>query len=394
MPVTSTGFVADTLEQILADIEADERATLGPEVNTSSAAVLGQYNGIMADKLADINEVLEDLDNSRNPDTATGAALDAICALTGVVRLAATFSKVTLTVNLNAGVTLAIGRIVSVTGNPNVKFQTVAAVTNGGGSPAAFPVEAWATVTGPVFAAASTLTVIESPQTGWNSVTNAADTTIGHNLESDSDLRARRQATLQAAGSANAAAIRADLLAVANVEQAAVFENSSDITDVDGVPPHAFESVVEGGTNLDIATAIWGAKPIGIQPYGAITQLVVDYAGTSQPVKFSRPTTIPVYITVTLTKNPVSATTLPQYAGDAAVKAALVAYLDRFLLGQDLVRSQIFGQVGPISGVVDITAITLGIAPAPAGTANVVATPRQLLTTVTGNLVVNSSDAA
>lgn len=387
MPVTPTGFVADTAEQILAEIEADELAAFGPQVNTSSASVIGQYNGILADKLAEINEVLEDLDNSRNPDTATGAALDAACTVTGVVRLAATFSKTTLTVNLNAGVTLAIGRVVSVSGNPNVKFQTVAAVTNGGGSPASFPVEAWATVTGPVFAAAGALTVIESPQTGWNSVTNAADTSIGSNLESDSDLRARRQATLQAAGSANAAAIRADLLNATGVTQASVFENYTDVTDVDGVPPHAFECVVQGGTNAVVAQVLWDSKPIGIQTYGSVTQNVIDYAGVSQPVKFSRPTTIPVYITVTLTK------TAGAYAGDAAVKAALVLYLSNFLLGQDLIRSQIFGQVSPIAGVVDITALTLGTAPAPAGTANIPAAPRELLTTLTANIVVNSSDA-
>lgn len=388
MPVTPTGFVPDTLETILAEIEAAELAAFGPQVNTSSASVIGQYNGIMADKFAELNEVLEDLANSSNPDTATGAALDAICALTGVVRFAATYSKTTLTVNINAGVTLAIGRVVSVSGNPNVKFQTVAAVTNSGGSAASFPVEAWATVTGPVFAAAGALTVIESPQTGWNSVTNAADTSIGSNIESDSDLRARRQATLQAAGSANAAAIRADLLNTAGVSQAAVFENDTDTVNVDGVPAHAFESVVQGGANADIAQAIWDTKPIGIATHGSITESVADYSGTLQPVKFSRPTTIPIYITVTLTK--VAGVT---YAGDAAVKAALVLYLSRFLLGQDLIRSQIFGQVSPIAGVVDITAITLGTAPAPAGTANIVATPRQLLTTITANIVVNSSDA-
>lgn len=391
MPVTPTGFVADTLDDVKAELEAAERASFGAGINTSSASVLGEFNGIFGDKIAEINEVLEDLANSADPETATGAALDAICALTGVTRLPATYSKVTLTVNLNAGVTLAIGRVVSAVGNPSVKFQTVAAVTNSGGAPANFPVEAWATVTGPVFAAAAALTVIESPQTGWNSVTNALDTTvefpIGANIESDPDLRARRQATLQAAGSANAQAIRADLLAVTNVTQAAVFENSSEVTDPDGVPPHAFESVVQGGTDANIAQAIWDSKPIGIATHGSVTQNVTDYAGVLQPVKFSRPTTVPIYITVTLTK------TAASYAGDAAVKAALVLYLSNFLLGQDLIRSQIFGQVTPIAGVVDITALTLGTAPSPAGTANIVATSRQLLTTITANIVVNSSDA-
>lgn len=378
MPVTPTGFEVQTTDDFELLLEQAEQAAFGNGINTSSSSIFGQINGIMADKFSEISEALQDLSNSFNPETATGSALDAICAITGVIRLAATYSKVTLTVNLNAGVTLSTGRIVSVVGNPSVKFTTVAAVTNSGGSPANFTVEAWATVTGPVFAAAASLTVIETPVTGWNSVTNVLDATLGTNLETDSALRIRRQATLQASGSANAQAIRADVLEVSGVTQAAVFENSTDVTNVDGVPPHAFEVVAQGGTNLDIANAIWGSKPIGIGTHGTITQNITDYTGTVQSVKFSRPTDVPIYVSVSISVD-------GTYAGDAAVKAAIAQYFAGFLLGQDVVTALMYSVLFAVQGVTDVQYIRIGTAPAPTLSNNIVIAPRQLASNLTTN---------
>lgn len=381
MPVTPTGFEVQTTDDFELLLQQAEQAAFGAGVNTSSSSVFGQFNGIMADQFSEMSEVLLDLSNSFNPETATGAALDAICAITGVVRLAATYSKVTLTVSLNAGVTLPIGRIVSAAGNPSVKFTTVASVTNGGGSPANFPVEAWGLVTGPVFAAAGALTVIDTPVTGWTAVTNALDATLGTNLETDSALRIRRQLTLQATGSANAQAIRADVLEVPGVTQAAVFENATDVTDGDGVPPHAFETVVQGGANLDIANAIWGSKPIGIATYGAVTQNITDYAGTVQPVKFSRPTSVTIYVSVSISVN-------GTYAGDAAVKAALATYFADFLLGQDVITAQLYAVVFGVQGVTDVQFIKIGTAPSPTLSSNIVIAPRGLATNLTANNTV------
>lgn len=378
MPVTPTGFVVQTTDDFEALLLQAEQAAFGAGVNASSSSIFGQLNSIMADQFSEMSEVLNDLSNSFNPETATGAALDALCAITGVIRLAATYSKVTLTVNLNAGVTLPIGRVVSAAGNPSVKFTTIAAVNNPGGSPASFPVDAWATVTGPVFAAAGSLTTIETPVTGWNSSTNALDATLGTDLETDSALRIRRQATLQASGSANAQAIRADVLEVPGVTQAAVFENPTDITDGAGVPPHAFEVVVQGGADLDIANAIWGSKPIGIATYGSVTQPIIDYTGTSQNVKFSRPTDVPIYVDVSISVD-------GTYLGDTSVKSAIAAYISQFLLGQDVIVSQLYPVLLAVQGVTDIQHIYVSLAPTPTLPNNIVIPPRSLASNITAN---------
>lgn len=378
MSVTPSGFVVQTTDDFETLLEQGEQAAFGSGINTSSSSVFGQLNSIMSDQFSEMSEVLEDLSNSFNPETATGTALDAICALTGVVRFSPTYSKVTLTVNLNAGTTLTIGRIVSASGNPSVKFTTIAAVTNSGGSAANFSVDAWATVTGPVFAAAGSLVTIETPVTGWNSVTNPADAILGTNLETDSALRSRRQLTLQATGSANAQAIRADVLEVAGVTQAAVFENASNVTDGNNVPAHAFETVVQGGAQIDIANAIWGSKPIGIGTYGSIAQNITDYTGTTQVVNFSRPTLVPIYVSVSISVN-------ASYLGDATVKQAIATYFASFLLDQDVVVALIYPILLGVQGVTDVQYVHVGIAPSPTLANNIAITSRQLATNLTTN---------
>lgn len=41
--VTAEGFVTKTLEQILVDIQDDEKTLISPTLNISSASVVGQY---------------------------------------------------------------------------------------------------------------------------------------------------------------------------------------------------------------------------------------------------------------------------------------------------------------------------------------------------------------
>jgi uncharacterized phage protein gp47/JayE len=183
---------------------------------------------------------------------------------------------------------------------------------------------------------------------------------------------------LQATGSANAQAIRADVLEVAGVTQAAVFENATDVTDGAGVPPHAFETVVQGGANLAIANAIWGSKPIGIATYGSVTQAIVDYTGTSQNVKFSRPTDVPIYVDVAISVD-------GTYLGDAAVKAAIAQYFSSFLLGQDVITSQLYAVLLAVQGVTDIQHIYVSTAPGPTLSNNIVIAPRSLASNLTTN---------
>lgn len=95
----------------------------------------------------------------------------------------------------------------------------------------------------------------------------------------------------------------------------------STITFVFGRPGHSFEIVVNGGDDTLIAQTILASKPAGIQSYGSTTILVYDDAGNPYNIKFSRPTPVPIYVSIVLVTdftqtnhkfNPASITTIQQ----------------------------------------------------------------------------------
>ena len=94
-----------------------------------------------------------------------------------------------------------------------------------------------------------------------------------------------------------------DVLEVEGVQQAFVFENVTLATDSDGLPPKSFEVVVEGGADQDIADTIFLHKPAGIETFGTTSLSVLDTQGFNHTVKLSRPTTLQMFVDVTVTTN-------------------------------------------------------------------------------------------
>lgn len=390
--LTSDGLEVATFDEIKSDIEADLKADLGASLNLSATSVFGQLIGTVTDRIADLHQLLQAVYRSFHPDSATGDALENVAAITGVTRLGATKSTFSsdntpsnpLTVNLNAGVTLPVGRIVRVPDGP--RFITTEEVTNSGGSPADVSVDAEAEDAGAVVANAATVTEIVTPVSGWNSVTNAADASVGREIETDAELRVRREQLLRVQGAGTVEAIRADVLDVSGVTQATVFNNPSSTTDGDGVPPHAFEVVVLGGDEADLREAIWAASPAGIQSHGDVSGTITDSQGFSQTVEFSRPTTTDIWVLIELTTDsayPVD--------GDDQVAEAIVAFGDTFLIGQDVITTQLYSAIFGISGVTDVTKLWIGTSDPPTNGNNITIGNRAIASFDTSRVSVTST---
>lgn len=298
--LTEYGFNPPTIEELIARIIARQRSEIDSQLDTTATSVVGQLNGIYASALAQAWEAVQDMVDQLDPSAATGVWLENLCALSGVRRRQATASTARLTLDLNGGVIIPAGSIVSVDGNPSLKFRTTAEVSNEEVSAGKFTVDAVATQTGALFAAAGSITNIETSISGWNSATNQDDASLGLELETDDDLRSRRRNALGAPGSGTASSIYAALALLDGVTHAAVSENKSDYRDEFGVPGHAIECVVEGGDDEEIASAIWAQKPAGIQTHGQQSIPISDVNGVARVVSFSRPTVVRAYATVTI----------------------------------------------------------------------------------------------
>lgn len=342
--LTSTGLVTETQEEIGDEIRAELRANVSATMNLEADSFDGEQVEIFAAKIAEVQEAVLALYNELDPVSATGTVLEHHCAGTGTSRRAATRSTVPATVNINPG-TYTIGTLVAhVQNDPTARFRNQVAVTNSGGSAADVEVVFEGEDAGPVRANAGTLTVIATPVSGWNSITNAEDADLGLVAESDPELRERRVAELPGLGSTTAAAVAAAVLQAHSddgVTSALGFENVTDAT-VDGVPPHSIEILVDGGPgSIDnaIATTIQGSltsgKAGGIRAYGTTTETVTDSQGFTHTVGFSRPAEVDIYVRFSLE-------VLAGYDSEANTKTELVDAATAFYtLGYDVVPSKV-----------------------------------------------------
>lgn len=383
--LTSTGWVAKSAAEFAADIEAELRASsaFGTDVDTSGESVLGQLIGVFASRLAEVHEAAGVVYNSRDPRGASFAGLDAVCSLTGTDREAATKGTVTLTVNLNAGVTLPAGSIAHVSGQPTNRWVTTAAVTNSSGSAANVTVTAEAETAGVYTANLGTITSIATPVTGWNSVTNAADADPGSATESDVALRARRERELTAGGTSPLDALRAAVSAVSGVSSVSVDENTSDhydpVRDLDG---HSIRCVVQGGTDAAVARAIWDGKAAGIATQGSTSVILADDGGFARSIRFSRPTTVNAYASVRVIYD------ASTYPGDATLKTALANITTGQLAGAPIRTSALITAALAVAGVTDCTVALLGRSSGAQYAANLTAAPSEVLKLASARITV------
>ena len=225
------------------------------------------------------------------------------------------------------------------------------------------PVVFRALIAGETLALEGTLNTIETPVAGWDEVINYVDGTPGRNVETDAQLRIRRLQSLQVTGTATVEAIRARLLNdVEDVTAATVIENRADVPDGDGRPPHSFEAVVSGGLDQDVGDLIWLVKPAGIETTGDITVTVLDSTDREQPISFSRPIDVYVWLEVTVNLNGVG--TFPD-DGESAVADNLVEYGDTLGVGDDIIQQALFGPIYQVPGIATVT-VAIATTPSPA----------------------------
>jgi uncharacterized phage protein gp47/JayE len=383
--ITSTGFEIPTALEILAAMEADERAALGSDLDTSPEQPLGQMNGIVSAKMRELWEAMATVYNARVPSGANLGVLDDLCALSGVTRKAATRGTVTLSVTLAAGRTLPIGSVASVVGQPGNQWRTTEAAVNASGSPAVVSVRAEAVLTGVYQAASGAISVIATPVSGWTGVTNAADATAGRAIETDPELRARREQEYQTGGNSPADAIRSDLSALSGVTQVVVFENTTLATDADGLPAKSVEALVLGGTTQTIGETLWRAKAAGIETYGSTAVTVVDVSGVGRVVHFTRPTARNIYVEVFPVIDPAL---YGGAAGEAAIKAAILEAGNALLAGEPVRVARLSQKVMGVRGVVDVLSIAVGFSPSTLGTSNLSIALRERAVFDTGRITV------
>lgn len=226
---------------------------------------------------------------------------------------------------------------------------------------------------GSIEALSGTLTGIVNNISGLDRVENYLDAVKGNNVETDAELRVRRINALLGIAAARLDGIRSFLLLVENVTSAKVFENDTLTVDGSGRPAKSIECLVLGGTNQDILEAVFDRKAAGIEAYGSVSGTVTDSQGDDHMVKFSRPSSINIYLELDLTID-------ADYPsdGDTLVESAILAHATTLEIGEDvIVYPYLITALGVIVGITDVV-LRIGTSASPTLDDNIVISETEL----------------
>ncbi len=193
---------------------------------------------------------------------------------------------------------------------------------------------------GAVEAPSGSLTIIVNGITGLTRVENELDAVKGQGVEEDPELRERRDDSLAFSGGTTIPSLRAKLRNISGVTEANVFDNDTDFVDADGLDPHTYECVVDGGDDTEIAQVIFDNKPLGITPFSAavppfkITEIILDEEGNPKTIEFSRPEDIEEFVEVDYTLNPEA---IFPADGEQLMEDAVLAQGNQLSIGEDVI---------------------------------------------------------
>jgi len=298
--IDGTGTIIADTETTKTQVQDEYKAEFGDDLildDASPQGVLIVAETEQRDALARNNA---DLANQINPNLAEGIFLDAIMALSGMIRDVGEPSWFTSKVVVTgvAGTPIPIGAIAqTVSGDEFITTEAIVLDGSGNGL-----MDFVSVVNGPIPCAIGELDTIVTGILGWETVNNTVDATLGTSIQSDRNARLERRTTLGLQGRGVPEAVFGNVKAVSGVKSLAFRANKGAAGFIDGIAmvAHSVWVAVQGGANGDIAEALLKSVEIGADWNGALSVMVQEpVSGQNYTVKFDRPTEIPVEILVT-----------------------------------------------------------------------------------------------
>ena len=373
------GFVAPAESAILTGVQADMDAAFGGNLNPSLETPQGQWASSLSAIVGNAYDLFVQLTQQMDPAYAQGRMQDGIARIYFLERNPAEPTVVAATVTGLNGVTIPQGALaLSTDGN---KYAAVNAAT--------IPVSGTIDMqfacaqTGPIACTAHSLNAIYQAIPGWDTIDNAADGTIGNDVESRADFEFRREQSVFLNSLGSNPAVRAAVMAVPGVLDAYVIDNPTAApVSVGGITLGANQLYVAavGGDQQLVAQAIWSKKAPGCPYYPGNTSLIVydTSPGYSAPyptyvVTFETPAALPIYFAVGLVSN----INVPSDAATQVQNAIIAAFAGadggpRARIGATVYASRFYAAVAALGSWVQIVSITVGTAPAPSATSQVV----------------------
>lgn len=344
--LTRSGFVPETYEAIKSRIEG-KLEVFNAGFDFSPESPDGQLIGIMSYELFQCWSQLNNVYNSYNPSSATGAALRNIGLLSGLPYGAASRSTAVCEVTGTAGTVIPAGTIVlDAVGNEFfVAFETTIPSN----------IQVVSKVAGPIPVPSGTIIAIQTPLAGWDTVAQSTDGVIGKAAQTEQEYRNDRNKTVMRNYTSNEETMQARLVEL-GLPQSKVFNNDTGGV-IDSVPANTIHVTIGELGNVDpadVAKIILETKPMACPTYGNTTVTVTDIMGVSHDINFSVANEVPVEVILDVTFLD------PNDAGATlSITDALVEQINSLRTGEDVVWSRLFSFITPYAKA-QINSLTIG----------------------------------
>lgn len=322
--IDEAGLHISSYNDIRNSLVEEMRAIYGSDIYLDNDSQDYQMISAFALMAYDVQQALLLAYNNISPATATGTGLDRVVALNGIRRAKASYSTCLVKLTGTAGTTISNGVVQDSRG---IQWRLPEQVIIG--DDGTTTVLATCTTLGRITAATGDINTIVTPTRGWTAVVNEAPAVAGVSQETDSTLRSKQK--ISTANPSNTV-FEGTIGAVANVDgvvRYAAYENDTDAIK-DGLPPHSITMVVDGGTNEDVAQAIYLHKTPGCYTNGDI-EVNVTGSLTDIPIRFYRPHYVGTAVKVSI--KPLTGYT---DATASQIKANIYDYINSLAIGETL----------------------------------------------------------
>ncbi|MCQ2743473.1 MAG: baseplate J/gp47 family protein [bacterium] len=356
--LSELGFNRPTYDELLtAEIERT-RQLFGDDIDTSELTALGKLIRLNVYDLSALYEELEAVYLARFPNTATGQSLDRLCVFAGITRNPAKASQHKIKIVGEIGTELKYGEFL-VSTLENVTFYLAEDVVldqveldEFGFAKGYCEAEFECTEKGEVGnVPVGAITFVTNPVMDIAKIEHLSILELGEEIETDVALRRRFAYAIRGIGSGTIDSIYGALWRVSGVEGVYIAENNTFETDSDGRPPISYECFVLGGSNEDIAKAIFSKAPVGVKSVSTkngVSVNVTDQGGSLHTIRFSRTVEQGIQFLIKVYVND----DFDSENGVNDIKNNIIQHVNSLKNGEDVIYSSIFLDVQKVIGVV------------------------------------------
>lgn len=368
------GFIVPPEADILAAVKEVWNAAFGGNLNMADETPQGQLCVSETASIGNANDAFIFLSQQMDPAYNVGRYQDAIARIYFIERFASRPTVVTVTCIGGEGVIIPQNAIVVASdGNQYL-------ATDGGTIPASGSVDLQfeCVIPGPITCPAGSIQTIYQAINGWDQAFNAADGTIGRNTETRAEFEDRRRLSVAHNAQGSLPAVQGAVLSVTNVLDAFVTENVNNTPlTIRGftLAPNSIYVAAVGGSDDDVATAMWSKKSPGCGYNGNTSVVVYDENPNYNPpypaytVRFERTDPVTVTFLVSLVNN----TSIPANATDLISAAIVLAFAGadggpRARIGDTIFASRFYAPVAMLGSWAQIINIKIGCSNQPSST--------------------------